>query len=94
MGVAPAPVNSGKEAKPGERHGLRVYLSPATLVVVPVQLFPHWLQQVQMHVKHRSLRVHCEWESAAQAKSKSEDRGQLGPAPGAAEVQVIRSEPI
>eukprot|EP00798_Chlamydomonas_sp_ICE-L_P031046 gene31046-7139_t len=27
-------------------------------------------------------RLSAEWESAAQAKSKSEDRGQLGPAPG------------
>eukprot|EP00798_Chlamydomonas_sp_ICE-L_P031045 gene31045-7138_t len=61
MGVAPAPVNSGKEAKPGERHGLRVYLSPATLVVVPVQLFPPKFlgcnKSRNAKVKHRSLRV-------------------------------------
>ncbi len=32
----------------GADGGKRVYLSPATLVVVPVQLIPHWRQQVQV----------------------------------------------
>ncbi|KAF8062721.1 hypothetical protein HT031_004051 [Scenedesmus sp. PABB004] len=35
----------------------RMYLSPATLVIVPVTLIPHWQQQIRQHLAPRRLRV-------------------------------------
>lgn len=34
-----------------------MYLSPATLVVVPATLIPHWRQQIARHVQRGLLRV-------------------------------------
>ena len=35
----------------------RIYLSSATLIVVPAELIPHWLQQISRHVARGTLRV-------------------------------------
>lgn len=35
----------------------RRFLSPATLVIVPVTLIPHWQQQIRQHLLPRRLRV-------------------------------------
>ncbi|KAI8470158.1 MAG: SNF2 family N-terminal domain-containing protein [Monoraphidium minutum] len=41
----------------GAEAARRVYLSGATLVVVPGTLIPHWRQQIQQHVKQGLLKV-------------------------------------
>ena len=35
----------------------KVYLSPATLLVLPLTLIPHWLHQIRVHMKPSTLRV-------------------------------------
>lgn len=35
----------------------KVYLSPATLLVLPPTLIPHWLHQIRVHMKPNTLRV-------------------------------------
>lgn len=41
---------------PGEEEQ-KVYLSPATLLVLPPTLIPHWLHQIRVHMKPNTLRV-------------------------------------
>lgn len=35
----------------------KVYLSAATLLVLPPTLIPHWLHQIRVHLKPNTLRV-------------------------------------
>ena len=35
----------------------KVYLSAATLLVLPPTLIPHWLNQIRVHLKPNTLRV-------------------------------------
>ena len=35
----------------------KVYVSPATLLVLPPTLIPHWLHQIRVHMKPNTLRV-------------------------------------
>lgn len=35
----------------------KVYLSAATLLVLPPTLIPHWLHQIRVHLKPHTLRV-------------------------------------
>ena len=35
----------------------KVYVSPATLLVLPPTLIPHWLHQIRVHLKPNTLRV-------------------------------------
>uniref|UniRef100_A0A6S8PQY3 F-box domain-containing protein n=1 Tax=Dunaliella tertiolecta TaxID=3047 RepID=A0A6S8PQY3_DUNTE len=50
-----------------------VYMSPATLVIVPNQmLVPHWKQQIQMHISSQTLRV-CELTNDRAAEPTPKD---------------------
>lgn len=48
----------------------RMYLSGATLVVVPGTLIPHWRQQILQHVKQAREGAHADAGGRAQAPKR------------------------
>lgn len=57
----------------------KVYMSAATLLVLPPTLIPHWLHQIKTHMEPNTLRVAVVTSDSTRAQADAPEQGTSQP---------------